>query len=51
LNVTKTQSSRWQKLANLPERAFEAHVTETRNAGENPAPEKGSTGNTRRPTR
>jgi hypothetical protein len=30
LGVTKSQSSRWQKLANLPEPAFEAHVAETR---------------------
>jgi hypothetical protein len=30
LGVTKSQSSRWQKLADLPEPAFEAHVTETR---------------------
>jgi hypothetical protein len=30
LGVTKSQSSRWQKLAALPEPAFEAHVIETR---------------------
>ncbi len=30
LGVTKPQSSRWQKLAALPESVFEAHVTETR---------------------
>jgi hypothetical protein len=30
LDVTKSQSSRWQKLADLPEPVFEAHVTETR---------------------
>jgi hypothetical protein len=30
LGVTKSQSSRWQRIANLPAPAFEAHVTETR---------------------
>jgi hypothetical protein len=30
LGITKTQSSRWQKLADLPEPVFEVHVNETR---------------------
>jgi len=30
LGITKTQSSRWQKLADLPAPDFEARVTETR---------------------
>ena len=30
LGVSKSQSARWQKIAALPESAFEAHVIETR---------------------
>jgi hypothetical protein len=35
LGITKTQSSRWQKLADLPEPAFEVRVIETRRRLEN----------------
>lgn len=31
--INHTQSSRWQAVASVPERAFEAHVAETKAAG------------------
>ena len=34
LGITKDQSSRWQKMAKLPESLFERHVAEVRESGE-----------------
>jgi hypothetical protein len=34
LGIEKTQSHRWQRVASVPEEAFEAHVAEVRKAGE-----------------
>lgn len=32
LGITKSQSSRWQSIASIPETRFEQHVAETRQA-------------------
>jgi len=34
LGITKDQSSRWQRLARVPEKDFEAYITEAKRAGE-----------------
>jgi len=34
LNITEKQSANWQKIAVLPEERFEAHIAETKEAGE-----------------
>lgn len=34
LGITKDESSRWQRVAKVPEEKFEQHITETRRAGD-----------------
>lgn len=34
LDISKSQSSRWQAIADIPEETFEAHLASTREAGE-----------------